>query len=548
VILRACNVLAVVALLGLIGFSLFAWSRRIDERSCTRYGQQLRSLLALDLRLTAEVMKTRAGLVAHYDAVVQTVAARRRLSSTLHAAPRGLWPEADPVLRRRLELGERRRRDTDQLVERFTREMAVLRNSLRFLPVLASELERPLGVGRSAEQHGALAGLIRDELLLQSWQDGELTSRIDQTLATLVAQEGAATGAGASDLTMLVSHARLVRERTPIVQTLTRQIASARDAAWTEDMLSRFLQRQRAAQRVADFDASVRFVLALVLLAAVAASIIAKLRASSAALRQTSQRLTRAVESLRVEQAKQRELGELKSRFVSMASHEFRTPLSVIVSSSELLEAYGERWSGGKKQEHFTRIRQAAASMTRMLDDILTIGKRNAGLLRFEPKPLQIGSFCADVVEALGAASGQTQRIVYTRPLTREQVVADPVLLRHVLENLLSNALKYSPAEAPVELSVAREEKALRFDVSVRGIGISQDDQQRLFETFHRGKNVGEISGTGLGLAIVRGAVELHGGQVTVHSALGAGTRFTVRIPVSLARGTARFDCDGSEA
>ncbi|HEX6243104.1 MAG TPA: HAMP domain-containing sensor histidine kinase, partial [Polyangiales bacterium] len=291
------------------------------------------------------------------------------------------------------------------------------------------------------------------------------------------------------------------------------------------------LRRQQAAQRLADRDASVRFVLALVLLASIAASIIAKLRASSGALQQTGQRLREAVQSLRVEQAKQRELSELKSRFVSMASHEFRTPLSVIVSSSELLEAYGEGWSAAKKQGHFGRIRQAAASMTRMLDDVLTIGKHNAGLLRFEPQPLSIGSFCAEVVEALGAADGQARRIVYTGPDAQERVVADPILLRHVLENLLSNALKYSPGEAPVELSVAREAAALRFDVSDRGIGISEDDQQHLFETFHRGKNVGQVSGTGLGLSIVRGAVELHGGQVSVRSALGAGTRFTVRIP-----------------
>jgi signal transduction histidine kinase len=169
--------------------------------------------------------------------------------------------------------------------------------------------------------------------------------------------------------------------------------------------------------------------------------------------------------------------------------------------------------------------------MTRMLDDILTIGRHNAGALRFEPQKLPIAGFCAQVVEAVGAASGQATRIVYNGPAEREQVMADPVLLRHVLENLLSNALKYSPDGEHVELAVVREEDALRLDVSDHGIGISEEDQQHLFETFHRGKNVGEISGTGLGLAIVQGAVELHGGQVTVHSQLGAGTQFTVRIP-----------------
>ena len=115
-------------------------------------------------------------------------------------------------------------------------------------------------------------------------------------------------------------------------------------------------------------------------------------------------------------------------------------------------------------------------------------------------------------------------------------MVVDPVLLRHVLENLLSNALKYSPDGSPVELCVTREEEALRLDVSDLGIGISQEDQGRLFETFHRGANVGEISGTGLGLSIVRGAVELHGGTVEVQSQLGVGTQFRVRIPCSESR------------
>ena len=237
------------------------------------------------------------------------------------------------------------------------------------------------------------------------------------------------------------------------------------------------------------------------------------------------------MQSLRIEQEKQKELSELKSRFVAMASHEFRTPLSVIVSSSELLEAYAERWPAAKRQQHFLRIRQAALGMTRMLDAILRIGRHDAGLLKFEPEPLELGRFCGEVLEAIGAASGQAQRMIYRGPAGEEPVVADPALLRHVLENLLSNALKYSPHDTDVELSVARENGELRFDVRDRGIGISREDQRHLFETFHRGKNVGEISGTGLGLAIVQGAVALHGGSVSVLSELNVGTQFTVRIP-----------------
>jgi signal transduction histidine kinase len=537
------NALVCATLLALLGTTLLAWSRRIDERASARYDQTLRSLLALDSRLTAEVMKARAGLVGHYDGIVQTMAARRRLQAALNELPEGLWPGAAKDIRARLREGQRKRLESEVLVEGFKRENAVLRSSLRYLPVLAEELETN---SRLQDARTEIGALVRDELLLQSWQDSALSARIDRALVHLSLLAGAARGAAVevraspreqnhealeSELTTLLSHARVVRERTPVVQELTRQIVSADNAGWTERMLATFLARHRAAQKVSDLDLGVSFTLALMFLASAAASIILAQQRSAAALRSTGKQLVRAVDSLRSEQAKQKELSELKSRFVSMASHEFRTPLSVIVSSSELLEAYGPRWPDAKKGEHFVRIRQATTSMTRMLDDILTIGRHNAGALRFEPQKLPIAGFCAQVVEAVGAASGQATRIVYNGPAEREQVMADPVLLRHVLENLLSNALKYSPDGEHVELAVVREEDALRLDVSDHGIGISEEDQQHLFETFHRGKNVGEISGTGLGLAIVQGAVELHGGQVTVHSQLGAGTQFTVRIP-----------------
>lgn len=332
-------------------------------------------------------------------------------------------------------------------------------------------------------------------------------------------------------LTTVVAHARIVRDRTPIVRELTRSIMAADDAGQTQATMAAFLRHRQALLQVADSDATVRFALALLALVLLAASIILRLRNAAADLRLTSARLTHAVTSLRAEQGKQKELSELKSRFVSMASHEFRTPLSVIMSSSELLEAYGERWPEAKKQDHFVRIRQAALGMTRMLEAILMIGRRDSGLLKFEPRPVEIGSFCSDVLQAVGDATGQAKRFVYRGPAAAEHVLADPTLLRHVLENLLSNALKYSPADSAVELDVARDHAELRFDVRDHGIGISEEDQRHLFETFHRGKNVGSISGTGLGLAIVHGAVQLHGGSIAARSELSVGTQFTVRIP-----------------
>ncbi len=527
---RIVNVIAVASAAALIGFSLFAWMRRVDADECERYEQRLRSLLALDFRLTAEVMKARSGLVAHYDGIVQTEAARKRLHRALRGLPRVLRASGPSEIAARLEAGQRSRRDTERLVERFKRENAVLRNSLRFLAVLAGELDGASAASPASEL-SATTALVRDELLLQSWQDATVVERIDRALERLATAKSRALEPARSLLDMVDSHARVVRDRTPVVLALTRSIVAADDAGRTQATMSAFLRRRQAAMQIADSDASVRFVLALLALASGAASIILRLRHSTATLRHTGEQLTRAVESLRAEQAKQKELSELKSRFVSMASHEFRTPLSVIMSSSELLEAYAERWASEKKAEHFVRIRQAALGMTRMLDAILMIGRRDAGLLKFEPRPLEVGRLCCEVLEAMGAATGQGRRMIYQGPAVEESVLADPTLLRHVLENLLSNALKYSPNGTDVELNVARENGELRFDVRDHGIGISEDDQRHLFESFHRGKNVGEISGTGLGLAIVQGAVALHGGRVSVQSELSVGTQFTVRIP-----------------
>jgi signal transduction histidine kinase len=168
-----------------------------------------------------------------------------------------------------------------------------------------------------------------------------------------------------------------------------------------------------------------------------------------------------------------------------------------------------------------------------MLDAILMIGRRDACLLQFEPRSVEIVRFCEELVDDVEAGGGQGQRVIHRGLQAEERVQADPTLLRHALENLLSNALKYSAPELPVELVVSRENGELRFDVCDRGIGISEDDQRHLFETFHRGTNVGQISGTGLGLAIVQAAVVLHGGSVTVKSRLGEGTQFTLRIPCS---------------
>lgn len=535
---RWLHALTAALAVSLFGFAAFAWSRRVDAPAAVLYQERLQSLLAVDFRLIAEVLKSRSGIVGHYDGIVQAEAARKRIHRELREMPAFLPVEATSELLRELDSAEQIRRDEDDLVERFKREHAVLRNSLRYLPVLVRDLDQYVADHPEAlvlREHAA--AVVRDELLLQSWDDRTLVQRIDRNLDDLSHAIDAVAEPERSQLRMVVAHARVVREKSPIVRDQVRQIVALESPERTRAITSVYSRHYQAALDRTGSDWRIVFVLAIVALAAAAASIIVRLRQSAQTLRKTSTQLAEANDSLRKEKEKQEELTELKSRFVSMASHEFRTPLSVIMSSSEMLEAYQEKWSAEKQQDHFTRIRSAALGMTRMLDAILLIGRRDAGLLKFEPKPLEVTTFCEEVVAAVGDATGHGARVKYARPSAPEHVVADETLLRHVLENLLSNALKYSPEGGEVELDVERSNGEIVFRVSDRGIGISKKDRDRLFENFHRGENVGSIKGTGLGLAIVRGATELHGGTVEVDSELGVGTEFTVRIPVEGSHG-----------
>jgi len=227
---------------------------------------------------------------------------------------------------------------------------------------------------------------------------------------------------------------------------------------------------------------------------------------------------------------KEKELNELKSRFVAMTSHEFRTPLATILSSAELLEQYGERLPAEEKRDLYHSVRAAVERMTKMLDNVLIIGKAEAEMLEFKPAPSDLATFCANLAEEMRRAAGRGHTLDFSYEGARGAVHADEKLLRHVLVNLISNAFKYSPEGGPVHFRVRVADGAAAFEIADRGIGIPPEDQPRLFETFHRARNVGNISGTGLGLAIVKKSLDLHGGSIRFDSVPGQGTRFHVTI------------------
>lgn len=234
---------------------------------------------------------------------------------------------------------------------------------------------------------------------------------------------------------------------------------------------------------------------------------------------------------------KTQELSELKSRFISIASHEFRTPLTTIFSASELLECYGDRWTREKEIQYLKQIQDSVSHMTRLLDDVLLISAGEAGKLKLEPVPLNIVEFCQTVTEEVKLGKNFRHILNFAHQTETQQVELDERLLRHILSNLLSNAVKYSPEHQPIEFNLTVDSKTIVFAIKDQGIGIPLEDQLHLFDLFHRAGNVGTIAGTGLGLSIVKKAVELHGGTIDVKSEMGVGTQFTVSLPIHQSMG-----------
>lgn len=228
--------------------------------------------------------------------------------------------------------------------------------------------------------------------------------------------------------------------------------------------------------------------------------------------------------------ARERELSELKSRFVAVASHEFRTPLAAILSSVELLDDYGERLPADERKEMLTQIKTAVARMNDMVDQVLLTSKLESGKFTFSPRPQRMPELLVQIAAEMDSAHPQAARIAMACDGVDEAREIDAHLLRHILVNLLGNALKYSPPESPVSCTVRAVGERLHLTIADRGIGIPAADLPRLFESFHRGTNVGNIQGTGIGLHIVKECVGLHCGAIEVDSQPGQGTTFKVQL------------------
>jgi signal transduction histidine kinase len=229
---------------------------------------------------------------------------------------------------------------------------------------------------------------------------------------------------------------------------------------------------------------------------------------------------------------KEKELSDLKSRFISTTSHEFRTPLTSILGTSELLEMVGQDLEKEKYDDYIKRIQDAAVYMKDLINDVLTVSRVETGKQNFSPSMIDVISLAKEVIDEVEVLLSEKHHIKFNNTLAEKFVYLDENLIKSILLNLLSNAIKYSPDGGKITFNIEFADSSILFTIGDEGIGISSEDQDRLFEQFHRGKNIGNISGTGLGLSIIRKLVDLHSGEIYCDSKINQGTKFTIKFPV----------------
>lgn len=238
-------------------------------------------------------------------------------------------------------------------------------------------------------------------------------------------------------------------------------------------------------------------------------------------------------EEISIALIKEKELNDLKSRFVSMVSHEFRTPLSTILSSVALISKYNTSETQDKRQKHIARVKTSVTHLTEILNDLLSLSKLEEGMLISKPVVFDIVDLSKEIVQDMQVLSKEGQTIVYEHTGDVTRVNLDVKFLKNTFINLLSNAIKFSPEGKQILLTSKTNNSEVVITIKDSGIGIEKEDQKRLFERFFRGQNVTNIQGTGLGLHLVTKYIELMKGTIEFESEPGKGTLFTVKIPLN---------------
>lgn len=250
-------------------------------------------------------------------------------------------------------------------------------------------------------------------------------------------------------------------------------------------------------------------------------------------LKEALQKLEKSQQELSEALDKEKQLNEIKSRFVSMASHEFRTPLSTVLSSASLLSRYTGSEDQDKREKHITRIKGSVKHLNDILEDFLSLGKLDEGKVATQFSDFNLDDLLVDVIEEMRGLSKKGQKIGLDSSCGRN-IFSDKKLLKNVLINLLSNAIKFSPEEGTINVKCVYQGTEALIEVADQGIGISEEDQVHLFSSFYRAKNAVNIQGTGMGLHIVKRYLDLLGASISVSSQLNKGTTFHIQLPAKL--------------
>jgi len=258
---------------------------------------------------------------------------------------------------------------------------------------------------------------------------------------------------------------------------------------------------------------------------------VAKLNKSKGQLEKEVNVRRKAEEDAKISLQKERELNELKSRFVSMASHEFRTPLSTILSSAGLIARYQEESQQSNRARHIDRIKNNVNGLNSILNDFLSLDKLETGNIPNHPEQVDLIKTIEGVVEELLLMAKKDQKLEFKTAIKDARLTADPQLIRNILLNLTSNAIKYSESGSKVNITLLENKNSFYVEIKDQGIGIPKEDQQHLFDRFFRARNAVNIQGTGLGLNLVKKYLDLVGGKISYSSAEGKGSTFTVQLP-----------------
>lgn len=259
-----------------------------------------------------------------------------------------------------------------------------------------------------------------------------------------------------------------------------------------------------------------------------------KLEALNKDLQQQIRVREQAEEETRKALEKERELNELKSKFVSIASHEFRTPLSAILSSTSLIQQYQQRGEIPKMDKHIARVKSSVQHLTSILNDFLSLGKLEEGRIELATELVALHSFLEEIKEEIKSTLKEGQQLIIHFDQPELTFQSDPRILRGILFNLISNASKYSNPGKSIHLSATYSDESISIEVRDEGIGIPQNEVKHVFERFFRATNSSHIQGTGLGLNIVKRYIELLAGEISFSSELGKGSSFILRLPLKM--------------